>query len=153
MYRDNPFHNYQHACHVQMSMVKLLQRVVSPTEIEYDDNHESVASEAHKYTYGITSDPLTQFAVVICALIHDLDHTGCANQILVKENAPVATHYKGKSVAEQNSIDLAWELLMQPGLQGTIASMFLLRIIKSSVTFSHESLPFPYTQIFATASL
>lgn len=93
-------------------MVKLLQRVVSPDHIDYDNGSEAAASKAHEYTHGITSDPLTQFAVVFCALIHDVDHTGVANGQLVKENAPVATHYSNKSVAEQNSIDLAWDLLM-----------------------------------------
>ena len=34
------------------------------------------------------------------------------NTQLVKEGHPLAQVYKNKSVAEQNSIDLAWELLM-----------------------------------------
>lgn len=112
MYRDNPFHNYEHACHVQMAVLKLLQRVVSPTDVDYNGDMASVASTVHQYTYGITSDPLTQFAVVFCALIHDVDHTGVTNGQLVKEGAHLATVYKNKSVAEQNSIDLAWDLLM-----------------------------------------
>ena len=29
----------------------------------------------NRYTNDITSDPLTQFAVVYAALIHDVDHT------------------------------------------------------------------------------
>lgn len=76
MYRDNPFHNFEHACHVQLSMMKLLKRVVSPENISYEGKTIDVANDAHNYTYGITSDPLTQFAVVFCALIHDVDHTG-----------------------------------------------------------------------------
>lgn len=63
---------------------------------------------------GITSDPLTQFAVVMSALIHDVDHTGVPNSQLVKENARVAAYYKNKSVAEQNSVDMSWSLLMEP---------------------------------------
>ena len=43
-----------------------------------------------------------------------LDHIGVPNIQLVKENANVAAYYKGKSVAEQNSLDLSWELLMEP---------------------------------------
>jgi hypothetical protein len=35
-----------------------------------------IVSGLHDHTYGITSDPLTQFAVVFAALIHDVDHTG-----------------------------------------------------------------------------
>lgn len=53
---------------------------------------------------GITSDPLTQLAVVFSALIHDVDHTGVPNAQLVKEGAEIASIYKNKSVAEQNSI-------------------------------------------------
>jgi 3'5'-cyclic nucleotide phosphodiesterase len=63
-------------------------------------------------TYGITSDPLTRFAVILSALWHDVDHTGVTNGQLVKENDPVAVMYKNRSVAEQNSVELAWSLLM-----------------------------------------
>jgi hypothetical protein len=64
-YRDNPFHNYEHACHVQMSMMKLLQRVVMPEK----SSSSATRSDSHHYTYGITSDPLTQFTVVLCGLL------------------------------------------------------------------------------------
>ena len=52
-----------------MSVTKLLSRIVAP------DNEQVTESEAtlHDHTYGITSDPLTQFAVVLSALIHDAD--------------------------------------------------------------------------------
>ena len=112
MYRDNPFHNFEHASHVTMSVVKLLGRIVAP-EIEVDDGgHQNIESRLHDHTYGITSDPLTQLACVFAAIIHDVDHTGVPNAQLVKEQAAVAAAYKGKSVAEQNSVDIAWELLM-----------------------------------------
>jgi hypothetical protein len=65
------------------------------------------------HSYGITSDPLTQFAVVFSAIIHDADHPGVPNSQLVKENARSAQIYKNKSVAEQNSVDLAWEIFMR----------------------------------------
>ena len=70
-------------------------------------------SKLHDNTYGITSDPLTQFGVVLSALIHDLDHSGVPNATLVKEQDALAAKYKNKSVAEQNSVDLAWSLLME----------------------------------------
>ena len=63
------------------------------------------------HSYGITSDPLTQFACVFSALIHDVDHPGVPNSQLVKEGSKIAAVYKGKSVAEQNSVDIAWNLL------------------------------------------
>ena len=70
-------------------------------------HHHSLSS-----AYGITSDPLTHFACVFAALIHDVDHTGVPNTCLVKENSPLAKKYNNRSVAEQNSLDLAWEVLM-----------------------------------------
>lgn len=48
---------------------------------------------------------------MISALIHDVDHPGVPNSQLIKENSKVAAFYKNKSVAEQNSVDLAWDLL------------------------------------------
>jgi hypothetical protein len=47
------------------------------------------------------------------ALIHDADHPGVPNAQLVKEKTDTAIVYKNKSVAEQNSVDLAWNLLME----------------------------------------
>jgi hypothetical protein len=63
-------------------------------------------------TYGITSDPLTQFSCVFSAVIHDIDHPGVPNATLVEEKTPLATKYNNKSIAEQNSVNLAWNLLM-----------------------------------------
>eukprot|EP00531_Pseudo-nitzschia_arenysensis_P017059 CAMPEP_0116128232 /NCGR_PEP_ID=MMETSP0329-20121206/7251_1 /TAXON_ID=697910 /ORGANISM="Pseudo-nitzschia arenysensis, Strain B593" /LENGTH=1433 /DNA_ID=CAMNT_0003622359 /DNA_START=227 /DNA_END=4528 /DNA_ORIENTATION=- len=106
LYKKNPFHNFEHASHVSMSCIKLLNRIAS-----YDE--ENLDSTNH-HTYGICSDPLTSFAIVFSALIHDVDHCGVPNAQLVKEHAAVATMYKNKSVAEQNSIDIGWGLLMEP---------------------------------------
>jgi 3'5'-cyclic nucleotide phosphodiesterase len=121
-YRNNPFHNFEHASHVAMSVIKLLARIVAPTEVleSFDRpesarlgaDHHVLASSLHDHTYGITSDPLTQFAVVLSAIIHDVDHQGVPNTTLVSENTLIAALYNNKSVAEQNSVDLAWALLM-----------------------------------------
>ena len=56
---------------------------------------------------------LPQFAVVFSAIIHDADHPGVPNAQLLKENTPGAKKYK-KSIAEQNSVDLVWDILLQP---------------------------------------
>lgn len=110
-YRDNPFHNFEHASHVTMSVNKLLSRIVAPDiEVEHGDH----ASNLHDHTYGITSDPLTQFAVVISALVHDVDHVGIPNFLLMKENPTLASQYQNKSIAEQNSVDIAWDTLLEP---------------------------------------
>jgi hypothetical protein len=93
-----------------MSVVKLLSRIVAPNIQIEDDDFEAAL---HDKTYGITSDPLTQFAVVLSALIHDVDHPGIPNSQLTKEETRLASMYRDKSVAEQNSVDLAWTLLME----------------------------------------
>lgn len=114
MYHANPFHNFEHASHVAMSVTKLLSRIIAPTNIKNNkgDSEEALAATLHDHTYGITSDPLTQFACVFSALIHDVDHPGVPNMQLIKENPCLANFYREKSVAEQNSVDLAWGLLM-----------------------------------------
>ena len=52
------------ATHVTMSVTKLLSRVVSPNSADL-----GLETDLHEYTYGITSDPLAQFAVALAALI------------------------------------------------------------------------------------
>jgi hypothetical protein len=116
MYHDNPFHCFEHASHVTQSVTKLLARVVTPESIDYKDlcYTKQGANDLHEYTYGITSDPLIQFACAFSALIHDVDHTGLPNAQLIKENSELAKMYNNKSPAEQNSVDIAWDLLMEP---------------------------------------
>ena len=96
-----------------MSVSKLLSRIVTHASDGPVDADKCVASSRHDHTYGITSDPLTHFACILSALIHDVDHEGVPNATLIKENAPVANMYGNKSVAEQNSVDVAWTHLMQ----------------------------------------
>jgi 3'5'-cyclic nucleotide phosphodiesterase len=106
---------------VTFSLVKLLQRVVTPdvnVSLPSNCNNdaqvvvEALAANLHASTYGITSDPLTQFAVVFAALVHDVDHPGVGNGQLAAENDPMAALYSDGSPAEQNSVSIAWNLLM-----------------------------------------
>jgi class 3 adenylate cyclase len=117
-YNKNPFHNFEHASHVCMSVAKLLGRIVAPDQVFSDNANTStqgdLVASLHDHTYGITSDPLTQFACIFAALIHDADHPGVPNTQLVKEDAPVSRAYRSKSVAEQNSVDVAWKIFMDP---------------------------------------
>jgi hypothetical protein len=105
MYRDeNPFHNWEHASHVTMSVYKLLARIVAAESIldKHKDSVESpsdIAGLVHEYTYGIASDPLAQFAVVLSALIHDVDHRGTLIDSWVQLRAPVCHHLTCFSVA------------------------------------------------------
>lgn len=114
-YHDTPFHNFEHACHVTLSVSKLLNRIVAP-ELNIDQSIKSdsgdLASQIHDYTHGITSDPLAVLAILISAIVHDVDHRGVSNVQLIKENKEMGDFYRNKSVAEQNSFDIAWNLLM-----------------------------------------
>lgn len=120
MYHDgNPFHNFQHACHVTMSVNKLLKRIAAP-QLNFQESADNqshnemtdIGASLHTYTYGISSDPLALFAIVFSALIHDVDHRGCSNAQLSKEETHMASRYKNQSIAEQNSLDISWNLLM-----------------------------------------
>jgi hypothetical protein len=117
-YRNNKFHNFEHACHVTMSVAKLLGRVVTPDlsskrgESASDRKVRNLAAQIHNFTHGLTSDPLATLALVFTGLIHDADHQGVSNAQLAKEQPELSQHYRNKSVAEQNSLDIAWDLLM-----------------------------------------
>ena len=136
MYGKNPFHNFDHVAHVTMSVTKMLGRIAVPTSIksesttsqifasgkylgqnisqaEDDQTNAQIVHTLYDHTYGITSDPLTQFACIFSALIHDVYHMGVSNEQLIKEQPDLGTAYGNKSVAEQISVDVAWKLLMQ----------------------------------------
>jgi class 3 adenylate cyclase len=133
LYRDDvPFHNFEHASHVIMSATKLMKRIMSPEGIDWDlegianenERHIEIARRIHEVTYGMSSDPLMQFSVVFSALIHDVDHTGLTNKELIDMNAPVAHVYQSKCIAEQNSVAVAWKLLMSDAYRDLRACIF-----------------------------
>ncbi len=120
LYSDNPFHNFEHASHVAMSARKLLKRVIAPDDVEYRTeagkklkSRKILFKEIHDTTFGISSDPLMQFAIIFSALIHDVDHCGLQNWQLVQRKDPLAITYRGKCIAEQHSTRTAWEILME----------------------------------------
>jgi hypothetical protein len=67
----------------------------------------------HCYEICIAPSQTPPFSY-LSIVIHDVDHSGVPNAQLVKEQTDLAVLYKNKSVAEQNSVDLAWDMLMQP---------------------------------------
>jgi hypothetical protein len=75
-YRDNSFHNFEHACHVTMATNKFLKRIIAPDIATNGGKQGEIASKLHNYTHGINSDPLTILGIVFSALIHDVDHRG-----------------------------------------------------------------------------
>jgi class 3 adenylate cyclase len=120
MYEDHPFHCFEHANHVTMSVSKLFSRIVTKDNaaermsMSKQMKKTANSSNLEDINFGITSDPLTEFALVFSALIHDVEHPGYSNAQLAKEDAPLVKKYGKKSVAEQNSVDIAWILLMKP---------------------------------------
>lgn len=54
---------------------------------------------------------------MLSALIHDVDHRGVENPDLAKEDSAMAAQFQNKSIAEQNSLDIAWECLMDPSFK------------------------------------
>lgn len=106
------FHNFEHASTVLGAVNKVVSLATAPDDIDYTDIR------------FITTDPWTHFALAFSALIHDVDHQGVPNATLVKEKAIVATAYKNKSVAEQNSLEIAWTLLMEPSYREMRNALF-----------------------------
>jgi 3'5'-cyclic nucleotide phosphodiesterase len=122
---DSPSIVMLQASHVTMSINKLLSRIVAPQmDPEICQDATQQAAFLHDHTCSITSDPLTQFAVVLSGLLHDLDHPGVSNGQLIKEDPKLAGRYKDKSVAEQNSVDLAWTVLMSSDYDELRAAIF-----------------------------
>lgn len=107
-----------------MSVMKLLARIVAPSDMDFKDR-DGAMTTLHDHTYGITSDPLTQFSCVLSALIHDAAHYGVANAQLIKENDALALKYKNQSIAEQYSLDLCWSLLMEEEFSNLRAAIYV----------------------------
>ena len=107
--------------------MKLTSRIVSPLESlskQFGSERRLNASKLYDHTFGLTSDPLTLFACAFSALILSVDHPGVPNIVLVNENGDLAAKYKNQSIVEQNSIDVAWNLLMADKYSDLRATIF-----------------------------
>ena len=130
MYRDNPFHSFEHASHVTMSAAKLFSQIESPDNLAgrislRNMNTPTPSKAASKnMDFGITADPLVEFAIAFSALVHDVDHPGVPNSQLVDEDAYLAKKYDNCSIAEQNSLDSAWNLFTKPSYKNLRACIF-----------------------------
>ncbi|CAB9522416.1 Receptor-type guanylate cyclase gcy [Seminavis robusta] len=120
---SNDFHNFAHASYVVLAVTKYMNRIIAASGVDLGkaDNADrfrgSTLEALHDHTYGICSDPLTFFAVAFAAMIHDVDHPGVPNPQFIKENAQIAMFYKERSVVEQKSLDLSWNLLVEDRFQ------------------------------------
>ena len=53
-----------------------------------------------------------------------VDHRGCSNQQLMKEDPALASTFNNKSIAEQNSVTLAWDIFMMDEYKKLRQTMF-----------------------------
>jgi 3'5'-cyclic nucleotide phosphodiesterase len=118
----NPFHNFMHASHVTFSCYQLLRKVavqdlppIPKVDCSASDGWSALptSSSACGAAQAFAGDALAHFAVVFSAVIHDVNHLGVPNFLLAKEKPEVAEKYHNRSIAEQTSLDVAWEILEQ----------------------------------------
>mmetsp|Transcript_29238 Transcript_29238/g.62172 ORF Transcript_29238/g.62172 Transcript_29238/m.62172 type:complete len:516 (+) Transcript_29238:86-1633(+) len=105
LYNHVGFHSFEHAAHVTISMNKLVSMVTG--------NRSFRSQPSQKCSIGIGGDPRISFAMVFSALIHDVGHTGVPNSVLVEEEDELAILHNDVSVAEQNSLQVAFSMLQK----------------------------------------
>jgi hypothetical protein len=105
MYNPVEFHNFEHAVHVTTSMNKILDAIV-----ESVDNGQV---ENGSICRNFWQNSFVHFTLLFSCLIHDVEHTGKSNKILVAKQHRIAKKFSGPS-AERNSIQVALELLFRP---------------------------------------
>lgn len=99
-YHDNAFHNYWHAACVTHFTCMLCSAV-----------------NAQKL-FG----SYFQFAVVVSALVHDLDHPGHTNSFEIKIKSKLASMYDNQSVLENHHCATACRILQKPGSESMLPS-------------------------------
>jgi len=101
-YNDVPYHNFMHCYHVTISTNKLVDMIVH----QYPD-------EKPAHTFGFRDDPLMQFAMLLSALFHDVDHRGLPNRQLALEDEDLAIKYNDQSIMENESLFIGLSELLQ----------------------------------------
>lgn len=154
-YWNTNFHSLQHATHVLQVANKLMllaaesrnelfsnfhksRSTVSLDSIEFETECENYYSASngslnnvcHRYHLekdfeADISNPMNHFVLIFAAFIHDVDHLGVPNAVLVKERHEKAIKYQNISVAEQNSVDIAFEILDKPDFSILRKAIFL----------------------------
>jgi len=120
-FTKNDFHGVDHGSQVCMYTRKMLSRICS---IPSSEQTEQAVADLDARTFGISSDPLAQFAVVFASLIHHVEHQGVPNSQLVIEKHPLTEKYMKRCISEQHSIAVSWDHLMQPQFEDLRACIF-----------------------------
>jgi len=100
-----------------MTANNLMKRVV------YRGRIERAKTGAARSTFGLCSDPLTHFAVVFSALIHDTDHVEVSNFHAVKNQDGTTKVYRKRDMPLR-SLDLAWDVLMESSYDNLRSCMY-----------------------------
>lgn len=95
-YHLNAFHNYKHAVSVLQFTYFMLN------QIQLD---------------GIIINDLYKFALLISALVHDIDHPGHTNTYEINSQSPLAKKYNNNSVLENHHCSTAFYLIQLPNIQ------------------------------------
>ena len=97
MYRDNPYHCAMHAADVTQGTYSLM------------------------CACGLFQSlpPIEALALLVSAIVHDVDHPGVNNLFLVNSQDPLAFAYNDTSVLENHHLVTAFTLLQRPQLQWT----------------------------------
>uniref|UniRef100_A0A7S2YNJ0 Uncharacterized protein n=1 Tax=Entomoneis paludosa TaxID=265537 RepID=A0A7S2YNJ0_9STRA len=120
MYRDHPFHCFEHASHKMMALMKFFSRIV------HMQANRGAAGDANAERYlAVIADPAIQFTVALASLAGGVDHAGVPNSQLVKEKSSLAVLYGNQCVSEQHALELAWSLLMGPEYGGLRRSIYV----------------------------
>jgi transcription termination factor NusB len=127
-FQSNPFHNFQHSCHMIRSMIKLMDEL-------------NKGGSSGKASNVLAQDPLAQFVVILTCMVQDVDNPGVTNEQLMQEDADMAEYFNRTCLQrkcliylclvsicvytlrrltlvslskflEQNALDVAWELLV-----------------------------------------
>lgn len=96
-YNPCPYHSFEHAYHVTISTNKLVDMIV-----------HQYPNETPAHTFGFRDDPLMQFCMIFSAIIHDVDHRGIPNRQLALEDEDLAMKFNDQSIAENNSLSIAF---------------------------------------------
>ena len=102
-----PFHNFQHAYHVVISANKLVDLMLAMDSNDFLDDDRLPAS------FGLRQDPIAILAVLVAALVHDVDHTGVSNRQLAQEEHLLALQYNDHSINEHQSLHVAFQELLR----------------------------------------
>lgn len=144
MYRGVRYHSFMHATHVVISLNKMINMMTDehrPKQrgIEKDgpifsstkgkqsskkDLNAANCGQSEQHCFGLCNDPMAHFVLVFAALVHDVDHSGVCNKSLVEEGSELAILYNNLSIAEQNSLAIAFSILFEPSFEALRDAVF-----------------------------